>query len=59
MAYLRHVRLARAHHDLRHGDVHTVAEAAHRWGFTHLGRFAVLYQARYGAAPSETLRRRD
>jgi len=57
MAYLRHVRLAGAHDDLRHGRVRTVAEAAHRWGFTHLGRFAAAYQARYGAAPSETLRR--
>jgi len=56
MAYLRHVRLARAHDDLRHGRVDTVAEAAHRWGFTHLGRFATAYHARYGATPSQTLR---
>jgi len=59
MAYLRHVRLARAHDDLRHGRVRTVTEAAHRWGFTHLGRFAADYQARYGTTPSESLRRRD
>jgi AraC-like DNA-binding protein len=57
MAYLRHVRLARAHDDLRHGRVRTVTEAAHRWGFTHLGRFAAAYQVRYCATPSETLRR--
>jgi AraC-like DNA-binding protein len=55
MAYLRHVRLARAHDDLSKGCVRTVAEAAHRWGFTHLGRFAAAYHARYGAAPSQTL----
>ena len=42
---------------LRHGRVRTVAEAAHRWGFTHLGRFAAAYQVRYCATPSETLRR--
>jgi AraC-like DNA-binding protein len=55
MAYLRHIRLARVHDDLRQGRVGTVAEAAHRWGFTHLSRFAATYRARYGASPSETL----
>jgi AraC-like DNA-binding protein len=59
MAYLRHVRLARAHDDLRQGRVRTVAEAAHRWGFNHLGRFATAYHARYGAAPSQTLHGAD
>lgn len=54
MAYLRHVRLARAHQDLVGNDTTTVAEAAHRWGFTHLGRFAAAYAERYGEPPSVT-----
>jgi transcriptional regulator GlxA family with amidase domain len=58
MAYLRRVRLARAHAGLRDADPgrHTVAEIAGRWGFTHLGRFAEAYRERYGRPPSETLR---
>jgi AraC-like DNA-binding protein len=57
MAYLRQVRLARAHDDLRGADpsLSTVAEIAYRWGFTHLGRFASAYRARYGQPPSWTL----
>jgi AraC-like DNA-binding protein len=52
MAYLRQLRLAHAHDDLRTGRAVTVAEAAHRWGFSHLGRFAAAYRAKYGALPS-------
>jgi AraC-like DNA-binding protein len=39
MAYLRVVRLRRAHRDLRSADPShsSVASIAHRWGFTHLG----------------------
>ncbi|GAA4592547.1 AraC-like DNA-binding protein [Actinoplanes octamycinicus] len=60
MAYLQEVRLTRAHETLRHADpaTVTVAAVAHRWGFAHLGRFASAYRARFGASPSETLRRR-
>ncbi|GAA0583436.1 hypothetical protein GCM10010172_80450 [Paractinoplanes ferrugineus] len=54
LAYLRRVRLSRVHDQLRHGDC-TVAEAAHRWGFTHLGRFAAAYASVYGVTPSVTL----
>jgi AraC-like DNA-binding protein len=56
--YLREVRLARAHEDLRltDPDQATVTEIAHRWGFAHLGRFAEMYAQRYGKRPSETLR---
>jgi len=52
MAYLRQLRLAHAHDDLRTGRAATVAQAAHHWGFAHLGRFAAVYRARYGALPS-------
>lgn len=54
MAYLRRVRLARVHDQLRNGEAATVAEAAYRWGFTHLGRFAAAYARVYGVAPSVT-----
>ena len=33
-----------------------VTDIATRWGFTHLGRFAAVYRARFGESPSETLR---
>jgi AraC-like DNA-binding protein len=57
MAYLREVRLDRAHDDLCHAPPGaTVADIAYRWGFVHLGRFAARYRARYGQSPSETLR---
>lgn len=55
--YLRQVRLDRAHEELRQADPDqtTVADVAHRWGFTHLGRFAGSYRARHGISPSQTL----
>ncbi|MEJ2890163.1 helix-turn-helix domain-containing protein [Actinomycetospora aeridis] len=60
LAYLRDVRLARAHQELRAADARTggetVADIAARWHFTHPGRFSVTYRERYGCSPSETLR---
>ncbi|MEV1288004.1 AraC family transcriptional regulator [Micromonospora sp. NPDC049679] len=58
MAYLRQVRLDRAHDELHRADpgTVTVAEVVHRWGFGHLGRFAAAYRSRYGVRPSQTLR---
>jgi AraC-like DNA-binding protein len=58
MAYLREVRLRRAHSDLRaaHPSHTTVAAVAHRWGFTHLGRFATAHKLMYGETPHEALR---
>lgn len=58
-AYLRRVRLARAHQDLLAavpGDGQSVADIAFRWGFGHVPRFAAAYRERYGAPPSQTLR---
>jgi AraC-like DNA-binding protein len=58
LAQLRSVRMERAHWDLQNaepGDT-SVAALAARWGFTHLGRFAVDYRRRYGSSPSQTLR---
>lgn len=60
MLYLRDRRLERAHEDLTDiipSDGVTVTDVAERWGFTHLGNFAVLYKKRWGESPSETLRR--
>lgn len=59
MAYLREVRLRRAHHTLLRSDPSevTVASVAYQWGFSNLGRFAAAHAARYGETPTETLRR--
>jgi AraC-like DNA-binding protein len=58
MAYLRVVRLRRAHHDLLCADPSrsAVAAIARRWGFTHLGRFATAHKAMFGETPLQTLR---
>jgi AraC-like DNA-binding protein len=58
MAYVRHVRLTRAHADLLAADPDetTVADIARRWGFPRAGRFAARYRAHFGVPPSQTLR---
>jgi AraC-like DNA-binding protein len=57
MAYVRDVRLRRADAELRAAPPSdTVASIARRWGFAHLGRFAAVYEARYGQSPGQTLR---
>jgi AraC-like DNA-binding protein len=58
LARLRSVRMERAHRDLQNAEPGntSVAALAARWGFTHLGRFAVEYRRRYGSSPSQTLR---
>ncbi|ASW87016.1 MULTISPECIES: AraC family transcriptional regulator [Mycobacterium] len=60
MAYLREVRLRRAHEALLESDpsTATVASIAYRWGFSNLGRFAAAHAARYRETPTETLRRK-
>ncbi|MGX5653604.1 helix-turn-helix transcriptional regulator [Geodermatophilus nigrescens] len=57
-AYLRQVRLAQAHRQLRDataGDGTTVTAVAARWGFTP-SRFSRHHRAAYGVPPSSTLR---
>ena len=59
MAYLKSIRLARAHADLRRASLEggtTVADVAYRWGFGNLGRFAADYRREFGRSPSEVLR---
>jgi AraC-like DNA-binding protein len=56
--YLRRVRLHHAHLELVAGThmATTVGQIAARWGFGHLGRFAVYYRQQYGQSPHVTLR---
>lgn len=56
---LRQVRLDRVHADLTVAtpETTTVRAVAHRWGFSHLGRFSAVYHDRFGEHPSTTLRR--
>lgn len=57
--FVRSRRLERVRADLADsapGSGVTVTEIAYRWGFTHLGRFAVTYRERFGESPSYTLR---
>ncbi|GAB3938340.1 helix-turn-helix transcriptional regulator [Micromonospora vulcania] len=58
MAYLRRIRLDRAHHDLVRADPHrdTVSAIASRWGFANHSRFTARYHASYGVPPRETLK---
>jgi AraC-like DNA-binding protein len=60
LTYLRGLRLDGVHAELTRADPWqvSVSEVAERWGFTHLGRFAGAYRARYGVSPSQTLRER-
>ncbi|MFI6237161.1 helix-turn-helix transcriptional regulator [Micromonospora sp. NPDC050784] len=57
MAYLRRIRLVRAHHDLVRADPRqeTVSAIASRWGFASHSRFTARYHASYGVPPRETL----
>lgn len=60
MTYVRERRLERVHEELTDAipaDGVTVTQVAERWGFNHLGSFAVEYRKRWGEAPSGTLRR--
>jgi AraC-like DNA-binding protein len=58
MEYVRDARLRQAHQDLRAAGPYdtTVASIAHRWGFTHLSRFAAAYRKMYDESPGQTLR---
>lgn len=65
LAYLRAIRLARAHDELvteseqrESGRRTTVNEIARRWHFAHPSRFSAIYLARYGRYPADTLRGR-
>jgi AraC-like DNA-binding protein len=56
--YVRDRRLERVRAELADASPTgaTVTAIASRWGFNHLGRFAVVYRSRFGESPSHTLR---
>ncbi|MEV0685198.1 AraC family transcriptional regulator [Nocardia sp. NPDC050378] len=56
-AYVRSVRLDRVRDELASGRAVSVSDAAMKWGFFHLGRFAQQYRDRFGELPSETAAR--
>jgi AraC-like DNA-binding protein len=61
MSYVRRRRLEHAHDELLDLDPSSgtrVIDVALRHGFTHTGRFAAAYRARFGESPSTTLRGR-
>lgn len=55
--HLHALALAEARRALLDGTTASVREAALRFGFRELGRFAADYRATFGEKPSETLRR--
>ncbi|CAL94562.1 AraC family transcriptional regulator [Azoarcus olearius] len=59
MQYLKDVRMQRVHQELLRSapDTTTVTDVAMRWGFSHLGHFAVDYKRCFGESPSATLGR--
>jgi len=58
IAFLKGVRMKRVRDELRAASPQTgtVTDVAMRWGFSHLGRFAVEYRRWFGESPSQTLK---
>ena len=55
-AYFNQLRLVRVRSDLmRKSATYSVADAANKWGFWHMGQFAKDYHRMFGELPSETL----
>ena len=56
MRYVRNLRFERVRQELLNARAEArITEIASRWGFSHLGRFAVEYRRRFGESPSHTL----
>jgi AraC-like DNA-binding protein len=59
MRFLRNARFDQVRRALIEAEPEdSITAIATRWGFSHMGRFAVDYRARYGETPSQTLARR-
>jgi AraC-like DNA-binding protein len=59
MGYARSARFRQVRQALLQADrEQSVADIAARWGFAHMGRFAVEYRRRFGESPSRTLKER-
>ena len=56
-AYIKNFRLNQVRTLLksRSPENTLVQDAAHRWGFSHMGQFAADYKLLFGENPSETL----
>lgn len=53
--FIREKRLVRAHEDLSvRGDTTTVAEIAHKWGFSDQSQFNKAYRGQFGCTPTDT-----
>jgi transcriptional regulator GlxA family with amidase domain len=59
LEHVRRVRLGEARAELLAADpaTATITAVARRWGFTNLGRFAVLFRDTYGESPRDALDR--
>jgi AraC-like DNA-binding protein len=58
MQFLHQIRLERAYDLLNQIDnARSVSDVALDCGFTHLGRFSVVYREKFGESPSDTYRR--
>lgn len=60
MAYLKKVRLEKAHQELKHAcpENTSVTSIAGKWGFHNAGRFAHAYRNTFHESPSDTLRKK-
>ncbi len=56
MQFMRSRAIHEIRRELLSGAGASVTEAAFKWGFTELGRFARAYRNQFGELPSETLR---
>ncbi|MGB0410387.1 MAG: helix-turn-helix domain-containing protein [Pikeienuella sp.] len=54
--FIREKRLIRAREDLSVEGATTIAEIAHRWGFSDQSQFNKAYRAHFGCTPTETRR---
>lgn len=52
--FIREKRLVRAREDLRVDGATTIAEIAHRWGFSDQSQFNKAYRAHFGCTPTDT-----
>jgi AraC family ethanolamine operon transcriptional activator len=55
--WIKLARLNAAYQDLFNRRCNSVTEACQRWGFDHMGRFAIDYRALFGESPRETLKK--
>src|SRR6185503_10522273 len=55
-AFLRTVRLERAHEELTRGAPDDIRDIALRWGFQNASKFSRAYHEQFGERPSDTRR---